>query len=250
MNNLILTKTSTAVELKDYFRAVLELSNSNSEFPINLDEVWALCYGRKNDAVEMLTKDFIQDVDYQVLRQNPQNPSGGRPTNEYHLSVPCFEFFIARKVRPVFEVYRQVFHRAAKMAQMQIPQTYSEALLLAANQAKQIEQQQAQIEALTPKADYYDEVLHAENTFTATQVAETFGQTAKWLNAQLCALGVQYKHRGTYYLSAKYKNKGYTKLQTIVYYNSKGEPVQKLQREWTAEGRKFIGNLLMDKYII
>lgn len=29
------------------------------------------------------------------------------------LSVPCLEFFIARKVRPVFEVYRQVFHKVA-----------------------------------------------------------------------------------------------------------------------------------------
>ena len=29
------------------------------------------------------------------------------------LSVPCLEFFIARKVRSVFEVYRQVFHKVA-----------------------------------------------------------------------------------------------------------------------------------------
>lgn len=53
---------------------------------------------------------FIQDVDYQVLAQNGKNPQGGRPTNEYHLTVSCLEFFIARKVRDVFEVYRQVFH--------------------------------------------------------------------------------------------------------------------------------------------
>ena len=38
---------------------------------------------------------------------------GGRPQNTYMLSVPCLEFFIARKVRPVFEVYRQVFHKVA-----------------------------------------------------------------------------------------------------------------------------------------
>lgn len=33
---------------------------------------------------------------------------------KYYLSVSCLEFFIARKVRPVFEVYRQVFHRVAE----------------------------------------------------------------------------------------------------------------------------------------
>ena len=34
---------------------------------------------------------------------------GGRPVETYYLSIPCLEFFIARKVRPVFEVYRTVF---------------------------------------------------------------------------------------------------------------------------------------------
>ena len=37
----------------------------------------------------------------------------GRPQNIYMLSVPCLEYLIARKVRPVFEVYRQVFHKVA-----------------------------------------------------------------------------------------------------------------------------------------
>ena len=32
----------------------------------------------------------------------------------YMLSTSCLEYFIARKVRPVFEVYRQVFHKAVK----------------------------------------------------------------------------------------------------------------------------------------
>jgi hypothetical protein len=108
-----LTLQSSNDELKAYFEAVCRIADTNSdEFPINLDEVWPLVYGRKSDAVEALAKDFIQDVDYKVLRQNPQNPLGGRPTNEYHLTTSCFEFFIARKVRPVFEVYRQVFHAA------------------------------------------------------------------------------------------------------------------------------------------
>lgn len=42
------------------------------------------------------------------------------------LSVPCLEFFIARKVRPVFEVYRQVFHKVASGELMQPePPAYS-----------------------------------------------------------------------------------------------------------------------------
>ncbi len=69
--NLILSKESSESEIKRYFNAVLELSKSNNEFPINLDEVWMLVYGRKSDAAEALQRDFIENVDYKVLRQNP-----------------------------------------------------------------------------------------------------------------------------------------------------------------------------------
>lgn len=106
-----LTKQSSDSEIKRYFTAVLKLAKSSEQFPVNLDEVWMLVYSKKSDAAQALQRDFIEDVDFQVLRQNPQNPNGGRPTNEYKLSVSCLEFFIARKVRPVFEVYRKVFHK-------------------------------------------------------------------------------------------------------------------------------------------
>ena len=76
---------------------------------------------------------FVEGIDYQVFTPNGQKTDGvfaqngkksddaqddgrnvgGRPQNTYMLSVPCLEFFIARKVRPVFEVYRQVFHKVA-----------------------------------------------------------------------------------------------------------------------------------------
>lgn len=106
-----LTKQSSDSEIKAYFNAVLKLAKSSEQFPVNLEEVWPLVYGKKSDAVQALQRDFIEDVDYQVLRQNPQNPNGGRPINEYKLSVSCLEYFIVKKVRPVFEVYRKVFHK-------------------------------------------------------------------------------------------------------------------------------------------
>ena len=115
-SNIILTKVSSNEEIKCYFHAVLRLSKADNEFPINLDEVWSLVYSRKEEAVRSLTENFIQGVDYQVLRKNAENLQGGRPTHVYHLSLSCMEFFIARKVRPVFEVYRQVFHGVANGA--------------------------------------------------------------------------------------------------------------------------------------
>jgi hypothetical protein len=101
----ILTKDSTENEIKAYFQKVLELKQSGEEFPVNLELVWPLVYGRKEEATRALKADFIEGVDFQVLRKNAKNPSGGRPVEDYHLSVPCMEYFIARKVRSIFDVY-------------------------------------------------------------------------------------------------------------------------------------------------
>ena len=112
-----LSLKSTNDEIRKYFIAVLNLSKSKEKYPVNLDDVWMLVYGRKQEAVRALTSEiFIQDIDYQVLRQKAENPKGGRPTIEYHLSVSCLEYFIARKVRPVFDVYREVFHKVNEIA--------------------------------------------------------------------------------------------------------------------------------------
>ena len=118
---LQLTKQSTDQEIKAYFEEVLRMSRDSEEFPVNLDDVWPLVFGRKQEAVRALRNDrlFVENIDYQVLRKNAQNQQGGRPTEIYMLSVPCLEFFIARKVRPVFEVYRQVFHKVASGELMQ-----------------------------------------------------------------------------------------------------------------------------------
>jgi hypothetical protein len=58
-------------------------------------------YSRKEEAVRSLKRDFIEGVDYQILRKNAENLKVGRPTEKYKLSVPCMEFFIARKKREV-----------------------------------------------------------------------------------------------------------------------------------------------------
>lgn len=116
---LQLTKQSTGQEIKAYFEEVLRMSKDSEEFPVNLDEVWPLVFGRKQEAVRALKNDklFVENIDFQPLRKDAQRSDNGQFNGcdkvTYMLSVPCLEFFIARKVRSVFEVYRQVFHKVA-----------------------------------------------------------------------------------------------------------------------------------------
>lgn len=114
-NKFQLTKQSSESEIKAYFIQVLNLARSKEEFPVNLDEVWPLVYATKGKAVQSLKKSelFIEGVDYQTINQKVKREVGSTVLVHYKLSVPCLEFFIARKVRPVFEVYRQVFHKVA-----------------------------------------------------------------------------------------------------------------------------------------
>ncbi len=101
----------TKEHLQAYFEMVCRnMDEKQDEFPINLDDVWPLVYPRKDHAVRDLTEKYIQDIDYQVFLKNGENPIGGRPTNDYRLTISCMEFLIARKRREVFEVYRQFFH--------------------------------------------------------------------------------------------------------------------------------------------
>lgn len=110
---IILSKDSSESEIKRYFNAVLELSRSDNAFPINIDEVWMLVYSRRDYATDALKKDFIENVDYRCTSVKTEV---GSTRIEYEISVSCMEFFIARKVRPVFEVYRQVFHHSVHKA--------------------------------------------------------------------------------------------------------------------------------------
>ncbi|MFR1749466.1 MAG: hypothetical protein ACLUWB_18465 [Parabacteroides distasonis] len=118
-----LCKTSNESEIKAYFEAVYKLRESREEFPVNFDEVWMLVYEDKKSAIRELKNKFIQDVDFQTMRKKVQasNVAGFVWADVYFLTVPCMEFFIARKVRPVFEVYRQVFHGAVDSIRVEGP---------------------------------------------------------------------------------------------------------------------------------
>lgn len=139
-----LTKTSSQEELKQYFAGIMALSKSEDPFPVNLDDVWPLVYERKDHAVRDLKEsgiffegeDYTSEKDGTIFTKFGENKSDeetifpkfgenksedsfeekvetrGRKAEKYYLTTSCLEYLIARKVRPVFEVYRKVLHFA------------------------------------------------------------------------------------------------------------------------------------------
>ena len=265
MGNLILSKGSGEAELRSYFNAILELSKSDNEFPINLDEVWMLVYSEKGKAVRALTENFIKGVDYQVFAQNGKNSQGGRPANDYFLTISCMEFFIARKVRPVFEVYRQVFHKVAKhelsrkeLALMVVQaEEEKERLMIENEEVKQRNQMlsgenehlTAENKALRPMADYTKEVLQSTSTYTLTQVAHDLGlRSVHALTRILMEKKILFRQSGQWQPTAKVATKGYFNTRTAKYVKADNSVGTSISTVVTESGRQFLHTLINGRF--
>lgn len=276
MGNLILSKGSGEAEMRSYFNAILELSKSDNEFPCNLDEVWMLVYSEKGKAVRALKENFIEGVDFKplpkngersekVFAQNGKNTQGGRPTNDYYLTISCMEFFIARKVRPVFEVYRQVFHKAAKrelsrkeLALMVVQaEEEKERLMIENEEVKQRNQMlsgeneylTAENKALRPMADYTKEVLQSTSTYTLTQVAHDLGlRSVHALTRILMEKKILFRQSGQWQPAAKVAEKGYFDTRTAKYVKPDNTIGTSMSTVITESGRQFLHTLINGRF--
>ena len=263
MNELVLTKSSSESDLKRYFTAVLELSKTDNKYPINLDEVWMLVYERRDKAFNSLKRHFFEGEDFYLTQMGKvvtfKELQNGIKT-ECYLTVSCMEYFIARKVRPVFEVYRQVFHKTASTPVL--PQNYKEALtqlLASVEQNERLQQQNkkleedvktqqninnlltAEVDTLAPKGRIYDQVIsNADDNslYTTRQVAQEIGMTDRQLFSVLTQLNIIYKQSDTYMIGADYVQWGMHQMVSHVI-NEETHRVRTYLK-WTIRGRAYI----------
>lgn len=179
MTKLILTKTSTENEIRAYFTKVLELTKSGEEFPVDLEMVWPLAYSAKEKAVRVLKKDFIQNVDYQSLTKNGER--GAASPIDYKLSSACMEHLIARKVAPVFEVYRKVFHQSLEPKKFDIQDILGNVEVTIAmlkeyqkEKVKSIELEQ-KLEYALPKAEMAERAIELGGLVDVGEAAKLLG---------------------------------------------------------------------------
>lgn len=139
-------------------------------------------------------------------------------------------------------------------SQYQVPQSFAEALMLAAKQQEQIEEQQKQLEANTkeivelngaiaemePKVTYVDMILASKETVTTTQIAQDYGQSAKAFNVLLRNFGVQHKVGGQWVLYAKHLPFGYVQSDTFPIVHKNGMNGTVMHTKWTQKGRLFL----------
>ena len=192
---------------------------------------------------QMIGYGFNEHADYEVYSKNGENPSGGRPSVDYRMTIEmakeiCMlqrtdrgkqarQYFI--QVENDWNSPDKIMARALVMSQKLLDTTRLELA-----QSKQI------INELQPKASYYDLILQSKSLMSVSKIAKDFGKSAVWLNRKLEEKKVQYNQGGVWLLYQKYAEKGYTQSTT----HAIDDERSKLLTKWTQKGRLFIYELL------
>lgn len=166
-----------------------------------------------------------------------------------------------------------------------VPQTFAEALMLAAKQQMLIEEQQKNIEArkaneerllienakkdetiteqgdqiiklsgdilaMKPKVDYCDKILSSTSLVTTTQIAQDYGYSAVAFNKILADLRIQHKVNKQWILYVPYLSCGYVDSVPVDINKPDGTVKVVFHTEWTQKGRLFLYEKLKSHNIV
>ena len=167
----------------------------------------------------------------------------------------------------------------------QVPQTFGEALMLAAKQQVALEEKEKKIAALNeeqerllientkqgetineqgeqiikltsdisqmkPKVDYCDIILQSISTVLITQIAQDYGMSAVAFNKKLAELHIQHKVNNQWILYAPYVSMGYVQSKPVNIPLPDGTTKIRLNTEWTQKGRLFLYEKLKSHNIV
>lgn len=179
--------------------------------------------------------------------------TGGRPAQDAQLTIEMAKEICMLQRNEKGKIARQYFIQLEK--DWNSPErVMARALQIAEQTLSELKTENAQQKQLlaeySPKASYYDVVLQTKDALSASQIAKDYGKSAKWLNAMLHDLGIQYNQGGVWLLYQKYAELGYTRSKTHTYSGNDGEQHSRLHTYWTQKGRLFIYDLLKENGIL
>ncbi len=248
MNDIIKKDTMTSLDIAE----VTGMRHADVMRSIrNMEESWAK----------------VSQRNFALSSYKQAQPNGG------YKDVPCYVLnkteclYIATKFNDEARaklILRWEELETKEREQYQVPQSFAEALMLAAQQQEKIEAQQKQLEVsskeivelngaiaeMQPKVTYVDMILTSKETVTTTQIAQDYGYSAKAFNVLLRNYGIQHKIGGQWILYAKYLPYGYVQSDTIAITHKNGDSGTVMHTKWTQKGRLFLYNELKGHDVI
>ena len=157
-----------------------KLASINSELTMSSVEIAGLVESRHDNvkiAIERLAERGV--IEFPAMQEIK---TATKPTRAYMVGKRD-SYVIVAQLSPEFTARLVDRWQELEGATPKIPQTYAEALRLAADQAEQIA-------LMAPKADVFDKIVDRGVLMTATQVGQKIGMSAVKLNSHLSELGV------------------------------------------------------------
>ena len=250
---------STSVLLYNGVNITFELKEK--DVMVNLTEM-AKAFGKRpndflslpstNQLISAITKKY-GNSDCQIVIQKPGSPQFGGGTwgnrlialsfaqwlsVDFHLlCLEKIEELLTHGVATASNDNEAILH-AINILQKRLDEK-SKKLEIAENA---ILEKDVEIEKMSPKAKYTDEVLMSETTYTMTQVAKEFGMGASAFSDFLFKKKVIFRQSGMWMMFAKYDDEGYSAVRTKKIESGHGSVITSSYLVWTEKGRMFLHN--------
>jgi anti-repressor protein len=140
---------------------------------VNARDLW-LALESKQEFTNWIKNRIDGFIDGQDFLITLSESTGGRPATEYHLTIDTAKHISMLERNERGMQIRQYFIEIEKKARelFSIPKTYAEALQLAANQAKEIEQKNEALAIAAPKVDFFDAVTNSKDAIEMKDAAK------------------------------------------------------------------------------
>lgn len=241
--------------------------------------------------LELTPSKIAQRLSKDVLSKYPLKTEGGTQMANFVNEDGLYDVILDSR-KPEAKAFRkwvtsEVLPSIRKTGQYsaQVPQTFGEALMLAAKQQVALEEKERKIAALNeeqerllientkqgetineqgeqiikltsdisqmkPKVDYCDIILQSISTVLITQIAQDYGMSAVAFNKKLAELHIQHKVNNQWILYAPYVSMGYVQSKPVNIPLPDGTTKIRLNTEWTQKGRLFLYEKLKSHNIV
>lgn len=140
-------------------------------------------FGEKPVANDKFLKKVVDEIGLTENEKMSFTQEGHfKPTSYFVLSFDHMTLVGMRESKGVRKSILSKLKELSKPKAPQLPQTFAEALQLAADQAKLIDEQVEKILIDKPKVDFVDKLVDKTNLMNATVIAQKHGKSAIWLN--------------------------------------------------------------------